>query len=61
MIAVGGLTEFASGNKASIVRNINGDEQNYSVRLDDLLRGGDISANVDMYPGDIVVVPESLF
>ena len=61
MIAVGGLTEFASGNKANIVRNINGDEQNYSVRLDDLLRGGDISANVDMYPGDIVVVPESLF
>ena len=61
MIAVGGLTEFASGNKASIVRNNNGSEDHFSVRLDDLLKGGDISANVNMHPGDIVVVPESLF
>lgn len=61
MIAVGGLTEFASGNKASIVRTVNGDEQNFNVRLDDLLKGGDISANVNMYPGDIVIIPESLF
>lgn len=61
MIAVGGLTEFASGNKASIVRKNNNGEQNFSIRLDDLLKGGDISANVSMQPGDIVIVPESLF
>lgn len=61
MIAVGGLTEFASGNKASIFRNHNGNEDNFIVRLDDLLKGGDISANVNMHPGDIVIVPESLF
>ncbi|MCG8324206.1 MAG: polysaccharide export protein [Thiotrichales bacterium] len=61
MISVGGLTEFASGNKASIVRNSNNAEQTFAVRLDDLLKGGDIGANVHMHPGDIVVVPESLF
>ena len=61
MIAVGGLTEFASGNKASIFRSHNGNEENFIVRLDDLLKGGDISANVNMHPGDIVIVPESLF
>ncbi len=61
MIAVGGLTEFASGNKASIVRKYNGNEDNFVVRLEDLLKGGDISANVNMFPGDIVIVPESLF
>ncbi|MDX1519473.1 MAG: XrtA-associated exopolysaccharide export protein, Rfer_0658/Tmz1t_3282 family [Gammaproteobacteria bacterium] len=61
MIAVGGLTEYASGNKASIVRKHDGKEDNFIVRLDDLLKGGDISANVSMHPGDIVIVPESLF
>lgn len=61
MIAVGGLTEFASGNKSSIVRKHSGEETNFVVRLDDLLKGGDISANVPMHPGDIIVVPESLF
>ncbi len=61
MIAVGGLTEFASGNKASIVRNSDGSQNSLGIRLDDLLKGGDIGANVSMHPGDIVVVPESLF
>ena len=61
MIAVGGLTEFAAGNRAIIVRNVNGVEQQYNVKLDDLLKGGDITANVDISPGDILVIPESLF
>ncbi len=61
MISVGGLTEFAAGNKASIVRNIKGQQQQFSVRLDDLIREGDISANVSMRPGDILIIPESWF
>lgn len=61
MIAVGGLTEFAAGNRASIVRKVDGSEQQFKVRLEDLLKGGDISANVRVAPGDIIVIPESLF
>lgn len=61
MIDVGGLTEFAAGNKASIVRNTDGKQSQFKVRLEDLLKGGDISANVKVYPGDIIVIPESLF
>jgi polysaccharide export outer membrane protein len=61
MIAVGGLTEFASGNDASIVRTVNGKQQQYHVRLDDLVKQGDISANVKMQPGDILIIPESWF
>lgn len=60
MIAVGGLTDFADGNSARIVREADGGKI-YSVRLKDLLKRGDISANVDMRPGDIVVIPESWF
>lgn len=60
MIAVGGLTDFADGNKATILRTSEGNSQ-YSVRLQDLIRRGDVSANVDMKPGDILIIPESLF
>ncbi len=59
MIAVGGLTEFAAGNKASIVRVVGGKNQQFGVRLDDLIRDGDISANVQVLPGDILIIPES--
>jgi polysaccharide export outer membrane protein len=61
MIAVGGLTDFAAGNKAYILRTVDGKQERLGVRLEDLLRGGDTSANVDMRPGDVLVVPESLF
>ncbi|HMM46950.1 MAG TPA: polysaccharide export protein [Thiobacillaceae bacterium] len=61
MIAVGGLTDFAAGNRAYIVRTEQGQQSRIGVRLDDLVKGGDISANVDMRPGDVLVVPESLF
>jgi polysaccharide export outer membrane protein len=60
MIAVGGLTDFADGNGASIVRTAEGNKQ-YSVRLSDLIRRGDVSANVEMRPGDVLIIPLSLF
>jgi polysaccharide biosynthesis/export protein len=60
MIAVGGLTDFAAGNKATIMRTTEGNKQ-YSVRLKDLIKGGDISANVEMRPGDVLIIPQSLF
>lgn len=61
LIAVGGVTEFASGNKAIIIRTIDGRQEKLNVRLDDLIKEGDISANMPMRPGDILVVPESFF
>jgi len=61
MIAVGGLTDFAAGNRASIVRVVNGETQQYGVRLNDLINRGDIGANVQMMPGDILVIPETRF
>jgi polysaccharide export outer membrane protein len=60
MIAVGGLTDFAAGNRATILRTAEGNKQ-YSVRLKDLIKGGDIGANVEMRPGDILIIPQSLF
>lgn len=60
MIAVGGLTDFADGNAASVLRTSEGNKQ-YSVRLKDLVRRGDVSANIDMKPGDIVIIPQSWF
>jgi polysaccharide biosynthesis/export protein len=60
MIAVGGLTDFAAGNQASILRTAEGGKQ-YSVRLRDLVKRGDISANVEMKPGDILIIPQSFF
>ncbi len=61
MIAVGGVTEFASGNRASVIRNVDGKSQNLPVRLNDLIKKGDISANIQMQPGDVLVIPESFF
>lgn len=61
MIAVGGITDFADGNRASVIRNIEGNQKQFSVRLEDLVRDGDISANVLMRPGDVLVIPESYF
>nr|WP_207143517.1 XrtA/PEP-CTERM system exopolysaccharide export protein [Ectothiorhodospira shaposhnikovii] len=61
MIAVGGVTEFAAGNRASIVRSINGEERQFGVRINDLINKGDIGANVAVLPGDILIIPESWF
>ena len=61
MIAVGGITDFADGNNASIRRTSGGKVQQFGVRLKDLVRGGDLSANVPMRPGDILIIPQSYF
>jgi polysaccharide biosynthesis/export protein len=60
IIVAGGLTDFADGNNAVLVR---GSEQNkqYNVRLGDLVRRGDISANVDVRPGDVLIIPQGWF
>jgi polysaccharide export outer membrane protein len=60
MIAVGGITDFADGNSASILRTTEGN-QRYSVRLRDLLKRGDVSANVEVKPGDVVIIPQSWY
>lgn len=61
MIAVGGMTEYAAGNKSVLIRVEDGQQRSYGLRLDDLLRDGDISANMAMMPGDIVIISESWF
>ncbi len=60
MIAVGGITEFADGNAATILRTSEGNKQ-YSVRIRDLIKRGDVSANVEMRPGDVLIIPQSWF
>ena len=61
MIDVGGLTRFAAGNRAVIVRKTDGKDIEQRVRLDDLIKDGDVSANVKMLPGDILIIPQSYF
>jgi len=61
IIAVGGLTEFADGNNTTLVRLVDGKMTEYRVRVDDLVRNGEITANVDMRPGDILIIPEAWF
>lgn len=60
MIKVGGITEFADGNAATVLRTAEGNKQ-YQVRLKDLIKGGDVSANVEMRPGDVLIIPQSWF
>lgn len=60
MIAVGGMTDFADGNGASILRPADGGKQ-YGVRIKDLVKRGDVSANVEMKPGDVLIIPRSWF
>jgi polysaccharide export outer membrane protein len=60
MIAVGGLTDFADGNSTTLLRTSENDKQ-YSVRVADLIKLGDVSANVDMKPGDVLIIPRSWF
>jgi polysaccharide export outer membrane protein len=60
MIQAGGLTDFADGNRSVLVRKSEGGKQ-YTVRIKDLIKRGDISANVPMHPGDVLIVPQSWF
>lgn len=63
MIAVGGLSEYAAGNKARLVRYEpgTGKQSEYALRLGDLIKRGDIRANVRLQPGDVIIIPESMF
>ena len=63
MIAVGGLGEYAAGNKARLVRfdKGSGKQQEFALRLNDLIKRGDIKANVRLQPGDVIIIPESMF
>lgn len=63
MIAVGGLSEFAAGNKARLVRfdKATGKQTEYALRLGDLLKKGESKANVMLTPGDVIIIPESMF
>jgi polysaccharide export outer membrane protein len=61
MIEVGGLTRYAAGNDSVIVRTGNGKQFTYAVHLDSLIRDGDVSSNVSLQPGDILIIPERLF
>lgn len=61
MISVGGLTKFAAGNSTVIVRKTDKGQEKFNVRLDDLLKDGDISANAALLPGDILIIPQSWF
>jgi polysaccharide export outer membrane protein len=63
MIAVGGLSEYAAGNRARLIRfdKASGTQKEFAVRLGDLLRKGDSKANVMLMPGDVIIIPESTF
>jgi polysaccharide biosynthesis/export protein len=61
VLAVGGLTNFAAGNRSKLVRNVNGKQVELPVKLDALLNHGDMSQNLSVRPGDVLVVPESRF
>ena len=61
MIEVGGVTEYADGDNAKLIRVVNGKQLEYSVKLESLIKDGDISANVDILPGDIIIIPEAWF
>jgi polysaccharide export outer membrane protein len=63
MIAVGGLSEYAAGNRARLVRydRATGTQKEFKVRIGDLLKRGDSAANVRLAPGDVIIIPESMF
>ncbi|MFO7305177.1 MAG: polysaccharide export protein [Gammaproteobacteria bacterium] len=61
VLAAGGLGQFAAGNRAKIVRRVNGKEVELRVRLDDLINRGDLKHNLELQPGDVLVVPQSFF
>lgn len=61
MIEVGGLTKYAAGNRATLVRTVNNTQQSYSLRLDSLVNDGNIQDNVELRPGDILIIPQRYF
>ena len=61
MIASGGLTLYAAGNRSTIVRTVDDKETSFRVRIADLVKDGDVSANVQMLPGDVLIIPQAWF
>lgn len=63
MIAVGGLSEYAAGNRARLVRydRATGRQREYQLKINSLLKNGDSRANVRLEPGDVIIIPESMF
>ena len=63
MIAVGGLSEYAAGDRARLIRHdrATGQQREYDLKIARLLRRGDTSANVALQPGDVIIIPESMF
>jgi polysaccharide export outer membrane protein len=61
VLAVGGLSQFAAGNRAHLVRNVNGKSQELKVKLESLVNSGDMTQNLALQPGDVLVVPETRF
>jgi|TARA_Y100000310_G_scaffold102875_1_gene101028 polysaccharide export outer membrane protein len=61
MISVGGLSRYAAGNDAKLIRVVDGSPKQYNLRLEDLLEDGDMNANVDLLPGDVIRIPEAWF
>lgn len=61
MIAVGGLTPYAAGDRATLIRTVDGKQTSYRLRLDDLLKDGDMSANAPLLPGDVILIPQAYF
>ena len=61
MADAGGLTDFADGNRAFLVRSINGKRQKFHLRISSLIKRGDLSANIQLAPGDTIVIPERLY
>ncbi|MEH6714057.1 MAG: XrtA/PEP-CTERM system exopolysaccharide export protein [Paraglaciecola polaris] len=61
MISVGGLTSFAAGDNAKLIRTIDGQQKTFAIKIDSLIRDGDIAQNIDILPGDIIIIPEAWF
>ena len=61
MIEVGGLTQFADGNGAKLIRVVNNEQRTYNINIENLIKDGDIAENIDILPGDIVIIPEAWF
>jgi polysaccharide export outer membrane protein len=61
VLAVGGLAPFAAGNRAKVIRTENGKQREIKVKLDNVVNKGDLATNIALQPGDVLVVPESVF
>ena len=61
MVQIGGLGQFADGNRASIIRMVDGEQQRFGIRITDLIEQADLTANVKIMPGDILIIPEAFF